>query len=208
MPGFFLQWDKYFKMPGLVVHSGINITYWHGSEWMICLNPEDSPRQGWAGHLKSSLRYIEQEFIILMLDDYWLTKQTDHIGLSSILRMMIDDPAVDKVDLTNDRIGFAHTDYDGNFVRSTQDAQYLTSTQAAIWRKSFLDQCLVEPAWNPWEFEIIGSQRAIAKPHKILGCKKPVIHYANVVLKGKHNQTEIDKISTEDQYQLAKLRIR
>jgi hypothetical protein len=197
MPGFFRQWNKYCGLRGMVVCEQIAPRVPEG--WSFMRTGYDHDGKRWVGNLQMALKQVYADVVLLVLDDYWLTKQADVIRIQSMANSMAVDQDIDKIDLTNDRIGFANTDYNEDYVRSNQDAQYLTSTQAALWRTIFLQTCLSDPSWNPWQFELIGTKEVAKRSHKILGCRIPAIHYANVMLKGEINQQEVNKLSAEDQ---------
>jgi hypothetical protein len=201
MPGFFQQWNEYCGLPGMVVCEQVAPKVPAG--WSHFRTGHDTPSKGWCGNLIMALEQVHSEVVLLALDDYWLNKPADITQIIALTEWMESDFTIDKIDLTNDRLGFAHADWDNNFVRSLPHAQYLTSTQAALWRTAYLKRCLANPAWNPWQFEIEGTQLVQQYHHKILGCRVPAIHYANIMLKGQINPREIAKISQDDNRRLA-----
>ena len=198
MPGFFQQWNKYCGLVGMVVceQNAPKV----GAGWSFFRAGFDTAQKGWVGNLKAALKQVHTETVLLILDDYWLTKQVDVDRINALAFQMMAEPDIDKIDLTNDRMGFPHENHgDGKqFVRSLPDAPYLTSTQAALWDIEFLKRCLHDPSWSPWQFELIGSELIKNTRHKILGCRVPAIHYANVMLKGQPNMTEMTKVSGKD----------
>ena len=196
MPGFFQQWNKYCGLVGMVVCEQNAPKVPEG--WSFFRAGYDTQQKGWAGNLKAALKQVHTESVLLVLDDYWLTKQADVKRINELVRWMKSEPDIDKIDLTNDRMGFSHVGYMPGYVRSLPDAPYLTSTQAALWRTDFLRLCLHDPAWSPWQFELIGSELIKNTRHKILGCRVPVIHYANVMLKGEANTGELTKLGPDD----------
>lgn len=201
LPGFFHQWNKYCGIPGTVVCEQIAPKLPAG--WAHFRAGRDTLQKAWVGNLRAVLDGIHNaDVTMLVLDDYWLTKQSDVERIIALSDWMSAEFTIDKIDLTNDRMGFAHVEWDDNFVRSLPFAQYLTSTQAALWNTKFLRKCLANVAWNPWEFEIIGSQHIQNQKHKILGCRVPAIHYANVMLKGQRNQREESLLTIEDKLEL------
>ena len=204
MPGFFHQWEKYCGLKGMMVYETIAPDL--PLRWAHFKAGYDTEEKGWAGNLLAALGQVHSETVLLVLDDYWLTKEADTKRIHAIVDGMMFDLTIDKVDLTNDRIGFPHVSYSNGYVRSLPLAPYLTSTQAAIWRTEFLRDCLHDPSWSPWQFELIGSERVKGTQHKVLGCRVPVMHYANVMLKGESNPKELYKLSTEDVRELAALR--
>jgi hypothetical protein len=204
MPGFFHQWQQYCGLPGMIVCEQVAPKVPAG--WSFFRAGHDTSYKKWTGNLKLALEQVHNQVVLLVLDDYWLTKPADTKRIERMAKSMIEDMSIDKIDLTNDRMGFAHADWNDDYVRSLPHAEYLTSTQAALWNITFLRQCLSVPSWSPWEFELIGTKYAQRRPHKILGCRVPAIHYANVMLKGNGNQSEINKLSSEDLQSLDKFK--
>jgi hypothetical protein len=202
MPGFFHQWNKYCGLTGMVVCEQETPELPRG--WQFFRAGRDRVGKGWVGNLKLALEQVHEETILLVLDDYWLTKHADVQRIKSVAMSMENrfGTTIDKVDLTNDRIGFPHEDFGNRAVRSLQLAPYLTSTQAAIWRKSFLNRCLINPGWNPWQFEIEGTKQVQQWDHTILGLREPAMHYANIMLKGKRSESEWNKLSPQDMKEL------
>jgi hypothetical protein len=105
---------------------------------------------------------------------------------------MEDTPEIAKIDLTGDRLKVPHSEY-GNvsgieLVESLDDAPFLTSIQAAIWRVDVLLRFLND-AENPWQFEKKGGGRMkrartykkSAFTGKILGTSTPLLTYINAV---------------------------
>jgi hypothetical protein len=195
MEGFFHQWNKYCGLPGMVVceHEIPEIP----DGWSFVRAGFQTDAKNWAGNLLVALDQFYDDTVLLLLEDYWVTYVNTE-RLKELNSWFGHDPSLSKIDLTNDRLGFAHTEYQDGYVRSTQDAEYLTSVQAAIWRTSFLRECLSNPGWNPWQFEVEGSQRAKLLKHKVLGCRVPVLINANIVLKGKISESDVAKLPIED----------
>jgi len=154
--------------------------------------------KGWVGNLKMALGQVHTDVVLLVLEDYWLYRPADAKRIWNMANWMTFDKSINKIDLTNDRFGFAHVSWDDNYIRSLPNAEYLTSVQAALWNKEYLSWCLHNPAWNPWQFELEGSKRAKLTRHKVLGCRVPAIHNINVVLKGMISEQEVARLSEED----------
>ena len=199
MNGFFHQWQKHCGLPGMVVCE-YKVPRVPGN-WSFVRAGYQTEVKHWTGNLLVALEQIYDDTVLLLLEDYWLT-YADMKRLRQLELLMKDDRSIDKIDLTNDRLGFGHVNYSADFVRSTQDAEYLTSVQTAIWRTSFLCECLHNPSWNPWQFEVEGSKRAKLFTHKVLGCKVPVMANANIVLKGIISQSDINKFSEQERQEL------
>ncbi len=187
VPGFFHQWQKYgFGGATILVCQKI-IPKTIPEQWTLFRSLSDYPNVNWGAHLRSVLLKYTDVFtdgILLLMDDYWLCQQIDIRGFDDAWERMQKDRNIHKIDLSGDRLGFAHDDFDEDYVISRKDAEYLTSTQAAIWNRKFLLDCLDDGSWTPWQFELEGTKRVSGRNWTILGQKNPSIQYANVSLRG------------------------
>lgn len=148
----------------------------------------------WSGGLKRYLTDIEDEFVLLMLEDYYLDKDVDLGTLTGCKNLMIHRPEIVKIDLTDDRLKVAHSKSNyalkdkpdsvvlEYFIQSDINAPFLASVQAAIWRKDFL-MSILNTKDNPWQFEKNPRTKAYLKKHNgvILGCVNPPMSYINAV---------------------------
>jgi hypothetical protein len=141
----------------------------------------------WSSGLQTYLQlHYHNELLILVLEDYYIDKPIDTARIAVLWALMLEDPNIAKIDLTDDRLKVPHFYHGDGLVRSADDAPFQTSLQAAIWRKDFLLRIL-DPKENPWQFEKIGTRRLIALREAgefsglILGCKQPPVNYINAI---------------------------
>jgi hypothetical protein len=144
----------------------------------------------WSAGLLRLLDQIEDDVILLMLEDYFLTEPVDSWKLTAIANYIGRFESVVKFDLTNDRLKSAHYNGGGipgiDMIESAEDASFQTSLQAAFWRTSFLRRFAVPPE-NAWQFEKKGTYRVIAAREAetfdgvIMGTTDPPMQYANAV---------------------------
>lgn len=134
----------------------------------------------WSSGLMKYLQYHNGELILLMLEDYFLDSSAHQPNIKMAWDYMLQHSEVAKIDLTNDRLKVAHSDYDAIFIQSANDAPFLTSLQAAIWRKDFLLKAL-NPDESPWQFEKRGTKRVMKEKPLILGFRQPPMSYVNAI---------------------------
>lgn len=146
----------------------------------------------WSGGLKCYLDSIQNEFVLLMLEDYYLDKPVNIVLIESIITFMTANPHVVKFDLTDDRTKVLHRDYKWKLIVNDKDvydviqsdvnAPFLSSVQAAIWRVDFL-KAILNTKDNPWQFEKNPRTKKYLKEHNgvILGCVNPPMSYVNAV---------------------------
>lgn len=150
----------------------------------------------WSGGLKHYLEQIEDEFVLLMLEDYYLDIPVDVGQIDCLLDYMNFNSKVVKFDLTDDRTKVEHDlyekdilgcrtdngDFELSIIQSDINAPFLASVQAAIWRKDLLESILNNKD-NAWQFEKNKRTKEYLKKHKgvILGCVNPPMSYVNAV---------------------------
>ncbi|MFA5714365.1 MAG: hypothetical protein WC998_01320 [Candidatus Paceibacterota bacterium] len=144
----------------------------------------------WSSGLMSFLKDFSSDYIMLMLEDYFLTDKVDTDEIKSLWEFMELHPEVAKIDLSFDRMNYDHSNYatigKTQLITSGDETPWQTSIQAAIWRKDFLLRFL-DPGENAWQFEKEGTKRVIAARESgeftgfILGTKNPPLKYINAV---------------------------
>lgn len=150
----------------------------------------------WSGGLKYYLESIDDEFVMLMLDDYYLDKPVDVSKIDCLRQFIEFNSKVVKIDLTNDRSKVKHDLYEDSIltcvtnngqneiemIQSDINAPFLASVQAAIWRKDFLIAILNNKD-NAWQFEKNKRTKKYLQDNNavILGCVNPPMSYVNAV---------------------------
>jgi hypothetical protein len=154
-------------------------------EPMFCYTPADVHK--WCETLGKFLSTLDDEYILLMLDDYWV-QEVDQ-WLFSRAQLGVEEGAA-KVDLSGDRVKFPHTLRPDGFVESAANAPYRTSLQAALWRVDYLMRYCCD-GWSPWDFELQGRNMARDDGALILGTSRPALRYINVMRRGQwHGQCD------------------
>jgi len=107
--------------------------------------------KGWASNMKKAINSIEAEYIFYLQEDYWLNKKINRDELIDIIQEMIrydwdyfrliPSPLPDK-------------NIEGkNYGRTLPKSKYRICLQAAIWKKSLLNEILFENE-SGWDFEL------------------------------------------------------
>lgn len=139
----------------------------------------------WSAGLKK-LTYWLSDYVILLLEDYWITAPVDWGVAATLHQGMLYNENIVKIDLSDDRLKLPHVEIAPGIVQGEWNAPFQTSVQAALWRTEFLCQFLDDNE-SVWEFEKNGTRRVIAKRQTgefsgaILGLKTPLLQYANMV---------------------------
>lgn len=137
----------------------------------------------WASSLRAMLDRIQSEYVILMLEDFFLMETVDNArveGLADVaiaervgcLRLYSIYPPEHPVAGHSDLGAFEPGDW------------WRITAQAAIWRVDTLRQLLL-PGFSAWDFELVGSQMSDFMPDRIWGVKTPALVYDHAVEKGK-----------------------
>lgn len=159
------------------------------------IDNHDYPPERWSNGLAKMLNAFPDEFIILMLEDYWLNRKVDIKGVEVCVDYLRDHPRVLRVDLTDDRqyAGgvFDVDNYDHyDLIETPPGTPYQMSTQAGVWRKSLLLELLPSNR-TAWEIEI---NTAPPGNMRVLGTRQRPVAYTNALWKGKIDREQINKI--------------
>jgi len=180
----------------------------------VSISRRNYPASEWSNGVIDSLdRFIAngEEFMIFMLEDYWLNAPIDHAAIESITEFMyVHERNILRVDLTSDRCQHRQhiTEYGKaghcDLIRTSAASPYQMSFQAAIWNVHLLREVL-RPYEDPWQSEIYGSTR-LAKSgdnYIVLGTRNhPVRYYP--VYRTRRVSIDISKLTEEDQKMVLK----
>ena len=149
----------------------------------------DYPAARWSDGVIALLNGLSDDYLIVMMDDYWLNRRVDHSAIVALGLYIQSVDNVARLDLTADRLGAAgHTPFGAvdhlDIIKSDPASQYHFSMQAALWRRDLLLNCLA-PHETPWECEIAASGRLAALGYTVLGTRQAPLRYTIAVQQGK-----------------------
>lgn len=140
--------------------------YWSQCEYKLYLNTEsksytdygvitlnsDSP--SWTGRLIDSLQRIESEFILFMLEDFFLMGQVDDLEIKAVVEKMKNDDSIAVVYPKRISTYSYRDDVHPEWIRMDVDKnqKYMVNCQFAIWNKKLLLDIL-NPGLSPWQLE-------------------------------------------------------
>lgn len=156
------------------------------------------PAEHWSDGFKYFLGTIDDDYIILLLVDYWLCRTVDVRGVSACFEYIRTRPDVLRIDLTADRLysgGMFDVESWGcyDIIETPHGTPYQFSTQAGIWNRRML-MSLLEPNKSPWEVELY---TPIPDHARVLGTRQYPVRYANAILKGKIDFEQLALIPVE-----------
>jgi len=138
------------------------------------------PDKSWSDTLLTALSNISTEYVLLMLEDIFLTSAVDtEVVINNILWLDSRKGNYLRLNPTPKPV----RKIDEEHGEAPPSSVYRTSTVFCIWRKSVLEQLLV-PGESAWDFEIFGSVRSDIIPG-FYACIRPTFQYINGVVKGK-----------------------
>lgn len=165
------------------------------------------PKEQWSDGLIKYLESISESFVVIMLDDYWLSRHVDVHAVNLCLEYMSRYRSIIRIDLTLDRL-FAGVgpiypsddkehDTHGylDFV-SRHGTPYQMSLMPGIWNKKLLLDIL-QPKWTPWDVEIDGTTKLNKTSWIVLGTRQRPVKMTNG-LRNERECIDVDDIKPQD----------
>jgi hypothetical protein len=146
----------------------------------------------WSTNLKKFLKKIKTKYVILWLDDVFLTNQVDTEKVKKDLLWSIK-MNIDYLQLTN---LYSYKTFLPEYFLIEKNHPYRTSIFSSIWRKVVLKK-IINPGENAWEFELKGSSRSNKyKNFYSVNCDR--FRYLHAIEKGKWLRNAIDWLKKEN----------
>jgi len=121
--------------------------------------------EAWTERVKNAVMQIEQEYVLFMLDDFFVLDKVDEEKFGEVF----DDFK------TNKDVGFAwfyplifdkKKSIGKCFIETPKTYKYRVGAGLALWRKDFLLMMLYQPA-DPWLFETRASKLSLLTDYKV-----------------------------------------
>lgn len=149
---------------------------------------EKWPQHKWSDGLMKFLHSIDEQYVLLMLDDYWLVRTVDHTSIGTLLEYMKQRKNILRIDLTGDRLYAAgvepHDMYGHYDLIKANGSEYQMSLMPGIWNKGLLLSVL-ELGWSPWDVELRGTSVVNERPELVvLGTRQWPIRITNALRTG------------------------
>jgi hypothetical protein len=136
----------------------------------------------WSSQFRGCLEQIDAEFVLLLLDDYFLDRPVstplifERLGslssLNGAMLRLFPMPGPDRKLQSHSEIGLIHP-----------RAQYRVSLQAAIWNREHLHS-LVNESESIWAFEWNGTERSRCFENEYYATVEAAVHYRQVLERG------------------------
>lgn len=143
--------------------------------------------ENWSDGLLFALDGIDTPYVILMLEDFFLSRRVKAGKIGEIFKIMLASPNIGCFRLVP--IPGADLPVDAETGKISPGAPYRISTQVAIWEKEFL-KSMVRRGESPWEFEHNGTERS-RKAHLEIRAVLPappadrIMTHVNGIIRGK-----------------------
>lgn len=120
----------------------------------VSLTPGKLP---WGQRILEGLNLIETEYVLFILDDYYLSENFDENFINEHIKLL-NEHSADKImmDIDYGEPIYSLDHLSNNLYKFKQSSDYLNSVQPAIWRTDYLRKVL-KPEYSPWDFELIGN---------------------------------------------------
>jgi len=156
--------------------------------WLpFLMNGESWPKDRWTNGVIHYLNTIKEQFVVILLDDYWLNRTVDTQGIGTLMQYMSANRDVLRIDLTKDRLyagGMRDYDVYGHYdLVSAPGSEYQMSLQAGIWNKGLL-MSVLQTNQDPWQVELQGTTIVNERDMTILGTRQNLVKYANGMKNG------------------------
>jgi hypothetical protein len=178
-------------------HEGLNIER---------IDQSFNSNHNWSYRFIQNLSSVEEEFVLLLMDDYFLNDKVDTKKVNEALEFMERDSNIACINFLPTNKEYKSDTYLGDYVLVPKNHKFRMNLQAAVWRKTTLLK-YIRRHENPWQFEIWGSIRIKRYNHKIYHlqpqAKKVFIyHTGGVIADGKWRGKEVCDFLYNEGYEL------
>lgn len=116
----------------------------------------------WSENLMALLKGMDDEYVLLMLEDFWLKEKVDEVQLHQCEEIMKNDPTVGFICLVHQLDPSPDNPASENYpnlIEYGRHTPYRVTTQTGLWRRDYL-LSLLRKHESAWWFEIFGSKRS------------------------------------------------
>ena len=143
-PVYICTESKSFKFNGIDIHCPLQV----------------AKTNTWSQNLLEILDYTDTEFVIFMLDDFWLKSPVNTSLLEKCKFIIEQEKNMGFLCLIQQKASVYACDINHEEIVHMPKNQYFRiTTQAGIWRKKYLQQILRKHE-SAWQFEWFGSKRS------------------------------------------------
>lgn len=201
LDGFVHQYEKYGCNYPVYVYGFTPYSLPVGYTFTSLGNFYDYPASKWSNALIKVLDLVGDDYIMLMLEDYWLASTVFPSDLAEVVKFMSKNPDIIRFDLTQDRLKCGDVvdtglDICGGSLLLSGKTQYTFSLQCGMWNTKLLRSVLVENE-SPWQVELEGTGRINASNYLVYGSSLTLVDYQIACINGKLQLHPTDPIYPE-----------
>lgn len=126
----------------------------------------------WSARFLDCLKEVQKEYVLVLLDDFFLTSEVDEEEIDKCVERMEKDPSIACFNFDYSKSPYISQEFE-RYVLVDKKAPFRMNLQAALWRKTTL-QRFMRKHENPWQFEIWGSKRIRRYSDKVYHLDKNV----------------------------------
>ena len=133
----------------------------------------------WSENLIALLRGMDEEYVLLMLEDFWLKEKVDEEQLFQYEEIIKNDPTVGFICLIHQLDPSPDNPTSENYpnlIEYGRRTPYRVTTQAGLWRRDYL-LSLLRKHESAWWFEMFGSKRSRRSEYRSYVVDKSVFSY-------------------------------
>ena len=133
----------------------------------------------WSENLMTLLKGMDEEYVMLMLEDFWLKEKVDEAQLYQCEEIIKNDPSIGFICLVHQLDPSPDNPASENYpnlIEYGQRTAYRVTTQAGLWRRDYL-LSLLRKHESAWWFEMFGSKRSRRSDYHSYVVKKSVFSY-------------------------------
>ena len=120
----------------------------------------------WSDRLLIALKKLEYKYVFYMQEDMWMVKSIDLMYFFDLYKKFNMDALRFLNNITTNTIHYKFDNIIDDFMRFSDDSNYLISHQPSIWDKKVFIDCLNKNE-TPWQNEIDGTKRIINSKKKL-----------------------------------------
>ena len=133
----------------------------------------------WSENLMALLKGMDEEYVLLMLEDFWLKEKVDETQLHQCEEILKSDPTIGFVCLIrqlDSSLENPISEKYPNLIEYGRHTPYRVTTQAGLWRRDYL-LSLLRKHESAWWFEMFGSKRSQRSEYHSYVVEKSVFSY-------------------------------
>lgn len=156
----------------------------------------------WSENLIALLKQIEADYVLFMLDDFWLKTKVDVEQLYRCEEIMRNDPTIGFICLIHQLEPSADNPVSKKYpdlIEYGRETPYRVTTQAGLWRRDYL-LSLLRKHESAWWFEMIGSKRSRRSKYRSYVVRESIYDYddGGVLFRGSYVKEYVDRFKNDE----------